>query len=132
MRVIDSSALIKYFSHEEGWERVRELLLDGVVTLGLALKEVANALLKKVAKKEMGYEAALTIVRELVEEGPFPLKEQESFMANAFEIALKSGTTIYDALFIALAMELKLELITSDRRQADIASINGVRVLLVD
>jgi predicted nucleic acid-binding protein len=39
VRVIDSSALIKYFTREEGWEKVREILLDGVATLDLAVKE---------------------------------------------------------------------------------------------
>lgn len=132
MRVIDSSALVKYFSREEGWERVRELLLGGVATLDLAFKEVANALLKKVFREEVSYETALTIVRELAEERPFPLKEQGRYMTKAFDIALKHGTTIYDALFIALAIESKSELITSDRKQADTASINGVKVILID
>jgi predicted nucleic acid-binding protein len=44
VKVIDSSALIKYFSREEGWERVREVMLEGVVTLDLAIKELSNAL----------------------------------------------------------------------------------------
>ncbi|MEM1611366.1 MAG: type II toxin-antitoxin system VapC family toxin [Sulfolobales archaeon] len=48
MRVIDPSSLIKYFSREEGWDRVRDLMRDGVITLDLAVKEVANALWKKV------------------------------------------------------------------------------------
>ena len=50
MKVIDSSALIKYFSCEEGWERVREVMLEGVVTLDLAIKELLNALWKKVRR----------------------------------------------------------------------------------
>ena len=42
MKVIDSSALVKYFAREEGWERVRELILEGVITLDLAIKEVVT------------------------------------------------------------------------------------------
>ena len=44
MRVIDSSALIKYFTREEGWEKVREILLNGAITLDLAVKELGSAL----------------------------------------------------------------------------------------
>jgi hypothetical protein len=42
VRVIDSSALVKYFAREEDWERVRELILEGVITLDLAIKEVVT------------------------------------------------------------------------------------------
>ena len=61
MRVIDSSALVKYFTREAGWEKVREVLIDGVVTLDLAVKEVANALWKRVTRGEIDYDTALTI-----------------------------------------------------------------------
>jgi len=132
VRVIDSSALAKYFSREKGWEKVRELLLEGVITLELALKEVASSLLKKVARGEMSHEIVPTIVRELVEESPLPLKEQGRYVAKAFDIALKHGITIYDALLIVLAMELEAELITSDKKQANAASNSGVKVIYVE
>jgi len=33
VRVIDSSTLVKYFSHEAGWEKAREIILEGALTL---------------------------------------------------------------------------------------------------
>lgn len=50
MRVIDSSTLIKYLSREVGWERAREVILEGVITLDLAIKEVVSALWRRVFK----------------------------------------------------------------------------------
>lgn len=50
MKVIDSSSLAKFFSREEGWNRVKEVILEGIVTLDLGIKEVVNALWKKVLK----------------------------------------------------------------------------------
>ncbi|MEM3078142.1 MAG: hypothetical protein QXR38_01440 [Nitrososphaerales archaeon] len=47
MRVIDSSALVKFFSREEGWDRVEEVILEGVMSFDLSIKEVVNALWKK-------------------------------------------------------------------------------------
>ncbi len=103
MRVIDSSTLIKYLSREVGWKRAREIILGGVLTLDLAIKGVASALWKKVLRGEMSFEPTLKIVRDLVEGKQFPLESQEEYLAEAFEISVKSGVTIYDALFIALA-----------------------------
>lgn len=51
MGAIGSSALIKYFSHGERWDRVRDLMRDGVITIDLAVKDVANALWKRIPNK---------------------------------------------------------------------------------
>nr|WP_252973015.1 hypothetical protein [Saccharolobus solfataricus] len=42
MRVIDSSSLVKFFSKEKGWEKVVEIISEGVMTLDLSIKEVAT------------------------------------------------------------------------------------------
>jgi len=38
---------------KKGWEKDRVLILEGVITLDLSLKEVANALWKKIVSEEM-------------------------------------------------------------------------------
>ena len=50
--------IVKYFSREPGWEKAKQVLLEGVVTLNLSAKELANALWKKVVRNEMSYEVA--------------------------------------------------------------------------
>ena len=130
MRVADSSALIKYFTREPGWERVRELLTEGVITLDLAIKEVANALWKMVVRGEMGYDTALTIIRTLLE-GAIPVVDERDYLARALELAAKHKVTVYDALFIALALEKSAELVTSDKLQAAAAEKAGVKVVVV-
>ena len=47
MRVIDSSVLVKYFSREKGWEKARKYIVEGAMTLDLAIKEVSNTLRKR-------------------------------------------------------------------------------------
>ncbi|MEM2550417.1 MAG: type II toxin-antitoxin system VapC family toxin, partial [Nitrososphaerota archaeon] len=64
MRVIDSSTLIKYFTREDGWEKVREIILEGVITLDLAIKEVANALWRKVLRGDLKHETAIKILKD--------------------------------------------------------------------
>jgi predicted nucleic acid-binding protein len=121
---------VKYFTREAGWEKVREVLIDGVVTLDLAIKEVANALWKRVVRGEMGYDTALTIIRTLLE-GAIPVVDERDYLARAFELAAKHKVTVYDALFVALALEKNTELVTSDKLQAAAAEKAGVRVVVV-
>jgi predicted nucleic acid-binding protein len=131
VKAVDSSALIKYFTREDGWERVRELILEGVITLDMAVKEVANALWRRILQGEMGYEIALKIVKDLAVGRAIPLEGEDKYVDKAFEIAVKSRVTVYDAMFIVLARELNLELVTSDRKQAEVATENGVKTMLV-
>jgi len=127
VRVIDSSSLIKYFVREDGWRHVRELMLEGVISLDMAVKEVANALWRRILQGEMSYEIALKIVRDLAVNRVIPLESEDKYVEKAIEIGVKSKITVYDALFIALAKELSLELITSDKKQAEAAIGNGVK-----
>jgi predicted nucleic acid-binding protein len=131
VRAIDSSALIKYFSREAGWEKVGEGVSEGVVTLDLAIKELSNALRKKVLRGEMSCETAVRIIRDMVEGKPFPIEAQERYLLDAFEVAVKGNVTVYDALFIAMARGRGLELVTCDEKQAEIAEKLGLKVVLV-
>jgi predicted nucleic acid-binding protein len=131
VRVIDSSALVKYFSREENWEKIRDLMQEGVITLDLAIKEIANSLWKKVIKGEMDSNIALKILRDLIEEKPIIIEDQNKYLQEAFILAIRYKITIYDALFISLAKNLNKELITCDGVQAKVASQNNVRVLFV-
>jgi predicted nucleic acid-binding protein len=131
VKVIDSSALVKYFTREEGWERVREAMLEGIVTLDLAVKELANTLWKKVMRNEMSLETARAVLRDIIEEKAIPVEGQDKYIAKAFNIAVEHGITVYDALFIVLAKESSLEFITSDKVQADVASKLGVKTMIV-
>ena len=43
-------------------------------------------------------------------------------MIKAFNIALEKGISMYDALYIALAVDKKMPLLTLDRKQKNVAS----------
>mgnify|MGYP001626454639 CR=1 FL=1 len=131
MRVIDSSALIKYFTRESNWDKVKELMSEGVISLDLAIKELANALWKKILRKEIDLGIAVEILKDLIENKPILIEHQENYLIEALDIAIKHRITIYDALFIVLAKKKSMELITSDETQARVAQTNGVRVIIV-
>jgi predicted nucleic acid-binding protein len=130
VRVIDSSALVKYFAREEGWESVRELILEGVITLDLAIKEVANALWRKVKRGDMSANVALEIIRDLSESKAVRVMGQDEYIEDAFRIALEYGITVYDSLFIVLAERLGVELVTCDGVQGEKAVARGINVVM--
>ncbi|MEM0174070.1 MAG: type II toxin-antitoxin system VapC family toxin [Sulfolobaceae archaeon] len=131
MKVIDSSSLIKFFSKEKNWEKVASIISEGVMTLDLAIKEVANALWKKAIKEEITEELAIRIVSDLLKKEAILVVSQDEYIIEALRISIKSKIPIYDSLFIALAKMNKLELITSDKKQYEVALREGVNTQLV-
>lgn len=83
-------------------------------------------------KNEISYNVAETMIKDLVEEEAIPNIDQEKFLTKAFTLAVNENITIYDAIFIVMAKELKTELITSDRKQMEIAVKNGVKVIFIE
>ena len=129
MKVIDSSALIKYIAKEENWEKVEEHLKEGCVTLDLAIKETANALVKKALKNEVTTETAKEIINYLPK--IVRITPQNEHFSKALEIAIKHKLVIYDALFIALSANTNTPLLTSDEKQAKTSKEYGVTVTLL-
>lgn len=121
MKCIDSSAIVKYASKEKGWESLASEIADST-TISLAIKELTNALWKKVIKKEMDIGTA----QRIIETYQFmPVLNQKDYLSLALEIAVRQNIAVYDALFIAVAVANHCELITSDSKQADLAQKLG-------
>jgi predicted nucleic acid-binding protein len=131
VRVIDSSSLVKFFSKEEGWEKVAQIISEGVITLDLSIKEVANALWKKILKGDLNEDIAIKILYDLLKREAMIIVNQDEYLIEAFKITNRNKITIYDSLFIALAKSKNLELVTSDIKQYEIAKNEGVNALLI-
>jgi len=131
VRVIDSSSLVKFFSKEKGWEKVAQIIEEGVITLDLSIKEVANALWKKILIGEMNENIAIKILSDLLKHEAMIIVNQDEYLIEAFKIANRNKITIYDSLFIALAKSKNLELVTSDIKQYEIAKNEGVNAQLI-
>lgn len=129
MKVIDSSALIKYVAKEEDWEKVEEHLKEGCTTLDLAVKETANAMVKKALRKEVSIETAKAVINQLPR--IVKITPQKEHFPKALEIAVKHKLTIYDALFITLSASADTLLLTSDKKQAEASEDYGVTTTLI-
>ena len=131
MKVIDSSALVKYVVKEPGWKKVEEFILAGCVTVDLALKELGNALWKRVIRKELDQSLATKLMNIILTRRLVRIYPQEPLLVKALELSANISLPIYDTIYIALARELKSELITSDIKQANKAEEVGVFSIVV-
>lgn len=127
MKVIDSSVVIKFFSKEPGWKKAKEHLTSSSITVELAIKELGNALWKKVRRNEIALDDAVEILTT------FPsivnILDQRKYMKKALEIAVEHGITLYDSLFIAAAVENGCELVSCDKEQVSVADKLGVKAV---
>ena len=132
MIVVDASLLVAFIRKEPGWVRLAEYL-KLCVTIDLALKEALNAVWKDVAvRKTMSVDVATRLMEILFSMVGvnIDVEPEVKYLPKAFEIALRTGVTVYDALYIALAVEKKLPLATLDEKQAKAAQAIGVETVI--
>lgn len=136
MTVIDTSAFMKFFLHEHGWEDVLPYLTtaSSPETVDLLVTESANVLWKSarsgLIEKEQVPEL-FSSMELLYTKGPLSVKPAPQFMAEALSIAISLDTPVYDALFIAKARSDHAMLVTADRHQALCAKKCGVTAIMV-
>lgn len=137
MVVIDPSALAKYLLREESWEKVRDVLeKNRVYSLNCAITEVANTIWRKVVIYKMETaEVAMKrvqLLQKLINNKVIELENEIKYLSKAVEIAFKNNISILEALYIAQAIELKIPLLTSSRKQFEIALKLGINVNLIE
>lgn len=131
MKVIDASSLAKFVNRESGWKAVEYHLVEGCITLELAIKEVLNSIWKRYVKGELNLELVQKIMLEIINNFPVKTVDQNTLLSEAIKISLKHKITIYDSLYLALAVKEGLELITSDEKQYKIALEENIRATIV-
>jgi predicted nucleic acid-binding protein len=131
--VIDASTLAKFILKEEGWEEVAEQLKAGTLSLDLVVKEVANAVWKRFRQGAVSREEAKSMLNALkeIQERAIKIEEELTYLDGAAEIAFDRDITIYDSLYIALAKQKGLKLLTADEAQASVATAENVDTILL-
>lgn len=117
--VVDASVVIKWFVPEVHSDAARRLLQseNQYIAPDLLFAETANTIWKKVRRGEVsrrdGEGLVADVGRAAVQTVPC-----RALAADAYALASASGRTVYDAMYLALALRLDTRLITADERLA--------------
>jgi len=116
--VIDVSVIAKLIMWEENYgEAALEVEADGE-KLDLAILEVANVIMKYHKRERITTQEVWERFEELEKlSDTLKLHEFRKYLGKAFETAIATNLTIYDALYIVSSGKL----VTSDVKQAEIA-----------
>ena len=120
--VVDASVVLKWFIHEESNDRALALVrrsVDGELELSLpdfCLVECANAIWRLVTKQQTLPPRRGHAMMAQLAELPFVRMPSRDLVGSAYRVAVDTGTTVYDGMYVALARALGATVITADRR----------------
>ena len=126
MLLIDSSAIVKFFSKETGWEKVKNYISESL-TIKLAIAELSSALSRKVRKNEMKENTALEFLDDYSANAI--LLDETKYVSYAFKLAIARNISVYDSLFITVAAQEGYDLVSCDGRQIRVANSIGVKTI---
>jgi predicted nucleic acid-binding protein len=115
--VIDASVAVKWFIPERHSHEAAALL-DPTLTLhapDLLFAEVGNALWTKTRRRELTPGEARLVLHGLASVA-LEVTPIRQVAAGALDLALEAGCTVYDAVYLALAVHHDCRLVTADQR----------------
>ncbi len=115
--VVDASVVVKWFIPEYGSIKAIKLLnsSNGLSAPDIIRAEVGNILWKLYTRRLLTSDEAFQIIENFLSL-PVEICSSESLLASAFEIASATGRTVYDSLYLALAVERDTAVVTADQR----------------
>ncbi|HWX92792.1 MAG TPA: type II toxin-antitoxin system VapC family toxin [Terriglobales bacterium] len=125
--VVDASVAAKWVLPPHGEDLVPEALrlLDSYaqgqirfLVPDLFWAEFGNVLWKAVRQQRLTSATAVQAVNAMRSRG-FPCVASERLLAEALAVALSTGGTVYDSLYVALAMVSKSQFVTADEKLAN-------------
>jgi predicted nucleic acid-binding protein len=114
--VVDANVVIKWHVAEVHSDAALRWLRDDVPALhvpDLVFPEVGNILWKKVRRGDLTGEEARRI-GHLVAIAPLVVHPSSPLLESALEIAMRTGRTVYDSMYVALAVQRESRLVTAD------------------
>lgn len=115
--VVDASVVVKWFVPEIHSDAARRLLTSPheYVAPDLLFAETANTIWKKVRRKELSFEEGQPLVADIGRVA-VEIVSCRALAEDAYALAHATRRTVYDAMYVALAIRLNTRLITADDR----------------
>ena len=127
----DASAVIAFFFREENWDKLK-IYMKTIMSIDHVVKEFYNAIWKAVyLRRVLTIEDAERIIRlfKNYRSKNMILEPEDKYIDDALKISLDENITIYDALYVAQALNNKIPLLSLDNRQRKVAQKLGIIVL---
>lgn len=119
--VVDASVAVKWLLPEIHSAQAERLVTpqNGLLAPALLQAEVGNALVKRIRAGELQRGEAAGILDDFrrLSLVYFPI---EPLLEAAFELAVWHHSSLYDCLYLALALHENIRLVTADRRFYDV------------
>ncbi|MDP9361416.1 MAG: type II toxin-antitoxin system VapC family toxin [Acidobacteriota bacterium] len=117
MGVVDASVVIKWHIEEADSEAAQSLrrTSERFAIPDLLFVETATVVWKNVRRGLMSPARAMQITNSIVD-GPFDVYSNQALARDAVRIAIAREITPYDASYIALAISLRTDCVTADRK----------------
>jgi predicted nucleic acid-binding protein len=134
--VFDSSVVAKLILPEVDSAQAQRVFADAasqgarLVMLDLALAEVASAIWKRHRQKHITRAEADAFVTLLLQ-CPVQIQPAPALIKAAFEIAVRYDRAIYDALFVALMIDLSCAGVTADEPLYNVLRTDFPQLLLL-
>ena len=115
--VVDASVVLKWFVPEIHSDAARRLLAatHQFLSPDLLFPEVGNVIWKKVRRGELTAEEGQRLAADISSVAVETISTR-GLMIDAHALAVTTGLTVYDAMYLALAIRLKTDLVTADDR----------------
>ncbi len=116
--VVDASVAVKWYLPEPGSVQAAALLRGHpqLIAPDLLTAELGNTLWKRTRRGDLTAREASRVVEAFVSSRPITLWSSESLLRGAWQIASDLGQTVYDALYLALAVAEDCRFVTADDR----------------
>ena len=124
--VVDASVALKWLVREEHSALARRLAQGGheLYAPNFLAAELTNGLRKKVKKYKLDREVAAAAAAAIPDLG-IRWEEDRVVCADALELALELGWSVYDCFYFALAQRRKARFVTSDHKFANVLRKSG-------
>ncbi|MEK6643336.1 MAG: type II toxin-antitoxin system VapC family toxin [Planctomycetota bacterium] len=118
--VVDASVAAKWFLPEAHSTQSAKLLSGRAALYApdLILPEFGSVLWKRVGRRELSHDEATGILADFLRM-PLVILSSAPILPAAMELALRTRRTVYDCLYLALALDRGCRLMTGDERFAN-------------
>ncbi len=115
--VVDASIVAKWFFLEEHSEACGQLIsaVNQLLAPDLVWSEVGSVLWKRFRRGEITTEETTQLVADFLRM-PIETVPAHDLLGSAIEIALATGLTVYDAMYLALAISRGCQMVTADEK----------------